>query len=307
MNLTSITRPFFRLQLLCIVALMACLVSEVGFAQTETNEENFRGKSLEENELIGVDSKTGDMIPMDLQFRNTDGVLTELGALFDGKQPVMLSFNYSDCPKLCSVQLQNMTETLRDVAKKFKVDDHFQMISISIDPNEQTVRLRETQEKYVRQYNHPGTEDGWHFMSGKRAAIKQLADACGFRYRYVAKQKYYSHPPVFILISPDGKIVRYIHGLNYKANTIEQALVEASEGKIGSPINWLSYGLGCYVYDESSGQYNFQSMLIMKIGGAFTVLTLLMTLIPYWFFSGNTEKAELTDETNSTKTMEPAT
>ena len=305
--LTSTTRPFVRLQF-CIVAVMACLTSQVCIAQNaQTNEDDFRSKKPEVSENIGVDSKTGDMIPMDLQFRSTDGVLTELGALFDGKQPVMLSFNYSDCPKLCSTQLQNMTETLRDVAKKFKVDDHFQMISISIDPNEQTVRLRETQEKYIKQYNHPGTEGGWHFMTGKQPEIKKLADACGFRYRYIARQKYYSHPPVFILISPEGKIVRYIHGLKYDANTIEQALIESSEGKIGSPINWLSYGLGCYVYDESSGQYNFQSMLIMKIGAAFTVLTLLVTLIPYWFFSGNSEKAESADETGSSNTMEPAT
>ena len=308
MNLFTLSiRPFLRLQQLCIVAVVACLASEIGTAQTKTNEDDFRSKKPEVSENIGVDSKTGDMIPMGLQFRDTDGVLTELGALFDGKQPVMLSFNYSDCPKLCSTQLRNMTETLRDVAAKFKVDDHFQMISISIDPNEQTVRLRETQEKYIKQYNHPGTEDGWHFMTGKQAEIKKLADACGFRYRYIARQKYYSHPPVFILISPEGKIVRYIHGLNYKSETIEQALVESAEGKIGSPINWLSYGLGCYVYDESSGQYNFQSMLIMKIGGAFTVLVLLMTLIPYWFFSSNSEESEVTDNNNSKTKVEPAT
>ena len=306
---TSTTRPFHRLQQLCIVAILACLMSETVIAQktTQTNEDDFRSKKPEVSENIGIDSMAGDTIPMGLQFRDTDGVLTELGALFDGKQPVMLSFNYSDCPKLCSTQLQNMTQTLRKVSEKFKVNDHFQMISISIDPNEQTVRLRETQEKYVKQYNQPGTEDGWHFMNGKQAEIKKLADACGFRYRYIARQKYYSHPPVFILLSPDGKIVRYIHGLSYDPNTIEQALVEAAEGKIGSPINWLSYGLGCYVYDESSGQYNFQSMLIMKIGGAFTVLTLLVTLIPYWFFSSGTEKSEPTDDTNNKTTVEPAT
>jgi len=229
-------------------------------------------------------------------------VLTEIGSLFDGKQPVMLSFNYSDCPKLCSTQLQNMTQTLREVARKFKIEEHFQMISISIDPNEQTVRLRETQDKYIKQYNQPGTEDGWHFMTGKQAAIKKLTDACGFRYRYIARQKYYSHPPVFILISPEGKIVRYIHGLNYKAATIEQALIESAEGKIGSPINWLSYGLGCYVYDENNGQYNFQSMLIMKIGAAITVIALLATLVPYWLFSSKAD-----DETDPTKVVEPAT
>ena len=281
---------------------MACLPSVVGANPPQTNEDEFRSKKPEVSENIGVDSMTGDMIPMGLQFRDTDGVLTELGSLFDGKQPVMLSFNYSDCPKLCSTQLKNMTQTLREVKKKFKVNDHFQMISISIDPNEQTVRLRETEDKYIKQYNEPGTEGGWHFMTGKQAEIKKLADACGFRYRYIARQKYYSHPPVFILISPQGKIVRYIHGLNYKAATIEQALVESAEGKIGSPINWLSYGLGCYVFDETSGQYNFQSMLIMKIGAAITVIALLVTLVPYWLFSSKTN-----NETNPTKTIEPAT
>ena len=281
---------------------MVCLPSVISADQPETNEDDFRNKKPEVSENIGVDSMTGDMIPMSLQFRDTDGVLTELGSLFDGKQPVMLSFNYSDCPKLCSTQLQNMTQTLRAVKKKFKVNDHFQMISISIDPNEQTVRLRETQEKYIKQYNEPGTEDGWHFMTGKQAEIKKLADACGFRYRYIASQKYYSHPPVFILISPEGKIVRYIHGLNYEVATIEQALIESAEGKIGSPINWLSYGLGCYVYDESSGQYNFQSMLIMKVGAAITVIALLATLVPYWLFSSKAD-----DETDPTKVVEPAT
>ena len=297
MKFTSTTRPFLRLQQFCIVAVMVCLSSVVGADQPETNEDNFRNKKPEVSENIGVDSMTGDMIPMGLQFRDTDGVLTELGSLFDGKQPVMLSFNYSDCPKLCSTQLQNMTQTLREVKKKFKVNEHFQMISISIDPNEQTVRLRETQDKYIKQYNEPGTEEGWHFMTGKQAEIKKLTDVCGFRYRYIARQKYYSHPPVFILVSPEGKIVRYIHGLNYKAATIEQALIESAEGKIGSPINWLSYGLGCYVYDEKNGQYNFQSMLIMKIGAAITVSVLLVSLVPYWLFSS---KANSTDETNTT-------
>ena len=302
MKFTSTTRPFLRLQQLCIVAVMVCLPSVISADQPETNEDDFRNKKPKVSENIGVDSMTGDMIPMSLQFRDTDGVLTELGSLFDGKQPVMLSFNYSDCPKLCSTQLQNMTQTLRAVKKKFKVNDHFQMISISIDPNEQTVRLRETEDKYIKQYNEPGTEDGWHFMTGKQAEIKKLADACGFRYRYIASQKYYSHPPVFILISPEGKIVRYIHGLNYEVATIEQALIESAEGKIGSPINWLSYGLGCYVYDESSGQYNFQSMMIMKIGAAITVIALLVTLVPYWLFSSKTD-----DETDPTKVVEPAT
>ena len=233
---------------------------------------------------IGVDSMTGKMVPLELTFRDTEQRLVELGTYFDGRRPVMLSFNYSDCPKLCSTQLQNMTQTLREVAKRFRVEDDFQVVSVSIDPNEQTVRSRATRDKFVSMYNQPGTEEGWHFLTGKKQDIDALADACGFRYKYIPAQKFYSHPPVFILISPEGKIVRYIHGLSYDADTMEQALIEAAAGKIGSPINLLSYGLGCFVYDEATGKYTFQAMAIMRIGGLITVFLLLITLGPYWFY-----------------------
>ena len=127
-------------------------------------------------------------------------------------------------------------------------------------------------------------------MTGDEDDIQLLADICGFRYKYVREQKLYSHPPVFILISPEGKIVRYIHGLNYDAGTIEQALVESAEGKIGSPINILNYGLGCFTFNESTGRYTFQAMAIMRIGGAFTAILLLGTLVPYWLFRRGTKK-----------------
>lgn len=271
------------MQLICMSISFVCLSALV-----QADEDNAESQKLDKPEVTentGVDENEGVIIPMDLMFRDTDGRLVELGSLFDGEQPVMLSFNYSNCPKLCSVQLENMTLTLREVAKRFKVDDDFQIISVSIDPNEQTVRLRETQDKYVNLYNKPGTENGWHFLNGERNAIARLADVCGFRYRYIARQKYYSHPPVFILLSPEGKIVRYIHGLKYDQATIEQALIEAAEGKIGSPINRLSYGMGCFIFDESTGQYTFQAMAIMRIGALVTVIVLVVSLVPYWLLS----------------------
>jgi protein SCO1/2 len=148
---------------------------------------------------------------------------------------------------------------------------------------EQTSRARQTKELYTQQYNKQGTEDGWHFLTGDRDEIVALADICGFRYKYVRDQKLYSHPPVFILISPKGKIVRYIHGLDYDPKTIELALIEAAEGKIGSPINILSYGIGCFTFDEATGKYSFQAMAIMRIGGAITAFLLVVMLVPYWF------------------------
>lgn len=231
---------------------------------------------------IGVDSHVGEILDMDVGFTDDHGNYIRIKDLLAPGRPLMLSFNYSNCPKLCSVQLENMVLALRDI--KFDIGKDFDLVSVSIDPLEQISRARSTKEKFMTIYNKPETAEGWHFLVGKEDMIKYLADTCGFRYKYVKRQKLYSHPPVFILISPKGKIVRYIHGLDYDSKTIEQALVEATEGKIGSPINWLSYSLGCYLFDETTGKYSFQAMVMMRLGGLATVVLLLGTLVPYWFF-----------------------
>ncbi|MEM7453045.1 MAG: SCO family protein [Planctomycetota bacterium] len=246
---------------------------------------------------IQINQRTGYTVDLDSFFYDENNHHVPLKRYFSEGQPVMLSFNYSNCPKLCSVQLENMILALRDV--DFKVGDDFQMVSISIDPLEQSSRAFETKEKYTKLYNKPGTEDGFHFMTGNRDEIEFMAEECGFGYKYVPEQKLYSHLPVFILLSPEGKIVRYIHGLDYDPVTIERALIEAAEGKIGSPINRISYGLGCFLFDESTGQYTFQVMALMRIGGALTVIALVGALVPYWFFKrGNKTQDKSQDKGN---------
>lgn len=284
---------------LCQLAVFAIAVSICATSSAQETEAPKKEKKTpygvnrtpEVAKNIGIDSQNGEFILKDITFTDEENRFVEMGRYFDGKQPVMLSFNYSNCPKLCSVQLENMVWALRQV--DFKVGQDFQMVSVSIDPLEQTSTSRKTKEKYTKQYNVKGSEDGFHFLTGKEKNIELLADICGFRYKYVKEQKLYSHPPVFILVSPEGKIVRYIHGLDYDPDTIEKALIESAEGKIGSPINLLAYGLGCFTYDPTSGKYTFQAMAIMRIGGIITVALLLITLVPYWFFRrGTTETDE---------------
>ena len=251
---------------------------------------------------IGVDSQIGAILDPDVSFTDDKGNFVRIKDLLALKRPLMLSFNYSDCPKLCSVQWENMSLALRDV--KFLIGQDFDVVSISIDPLEQVSRARAAKEKYMQYYNKPNTKDGWHFLVGKEDDIKYLTSLCGFRYKYIKRQKLYSHPPVFILISPEGKIVRYIHGLDYDPATIDQALIETAEGKIGSPINLLSYGLGCFLFDESTGKYTFQAMAIMRIGGLITVLGLVVTLVPYWFFNkSKTVKKQVKSEPPSLETI----
>jgi protein SCO1/2 len=235
-------------------------------------------------EGIGVESRLGESLDGGLGFHDAANNFIELGSLFDGRRPLILSFNYSNCPKLCSVQLQNLTQALRQV--DFTVGKEFQVVSVSIDPNEQSARAAETKDKFTTMYARPGTEDGWHFLTGEDATIRALAAQAGVKYKYLPDQKLFSHPPVLILVSPEGKLVRYLYGLDVKADTLKLALVEAAAGKIGSPVYFLTYITGCYAYNDMSGQYTMQAMSLMRLGGLVTIAGLVIGIVPYLFWRG---------------------
>lgn len=235
-----------------------------------------------EEEGTGVEPREGQMISPNWSFTDEQNRFVRMKDYFDGKRPIILSFNYSDCPKLCSVQLEKMALALRDV--QLFSDKDFQVISVCIDPTETPKRAREAKDKFTKYYNKPDYHGGWHFLTGSERQVRGLAEQCGVTYKYIPEQKLYSHPPVFLLISPEGKIVRYIYGLEYEPKTIRQALIEATEGKIGPSINRLEYLIGCYMYNDSTGQYTFQAMALMRIGGILTIVGLAIGLVPYWLF-----------------------
>lgn len=240
---------------------------------------------------IGVDdSNNGNVLEFNTAFRDHKNSLVRIGDLFDGTKPVIMSFNYSDCPKLCSVQLENMVDTLSQIDLKIGTD--FRMVSISIDPKETTQRAQQSLEIYTKRYNLSEARLGFHFLVGEESSIKQLTDEVGFKFKYIDRQKRFSHPPLFVIVSPKGKLVRYIHGLDYDPATMKLALVEAAEGRIGSPLNYASYGLGCFVFDEKAGKYTFQAMALMRGGALLTILALAFTLVPYWLLNkGNVKES----------------
>lgn len=275
------------------LVIVAILMSSLASAQIEEQVDPAKdpygvNKKPDVKVGTGVDSKEGDFVDLTTAFRDHKNNLARLGDFFNNGKPVILSFNYSDCPKLCSVQLENMVDTLKQI--EFKVGTDFEMVSITIDPTETPDRAKQNIDIYLKRYNLSEAKDGFHFLIGEEKNIRSVADEVGFKYKYVDSQKLYSHPPVFILISPEGKIVRYIHGLDYDPKTMRLALIEAAEGKIGSPINMASYGLGCFVFDETTGKYTFQAMALMRLGGFLTIAALAVTLIPYWFFRKGSAK-----------------
>lgn len=233
-------------------------------------------------EGIGVDQKVGDELPLTLDFDDDRNNQVFLDDLFDGEKPVLLSFNYSDCPKLCVVQLNNLASALQGISLKPGKDFH--IVSVSIDPNEQVAKLAQMKRNYVVSYGDLDSADGWHFLKGSRENIQQLAAACGFRYKYVPEQKIYSHPAAFIFCTPDGRIARYLDGLDGQLQaSLQPALVEAGEGKVGSVLDKFMYFSGCYVFDPETGKYSKSALAIMRIGAVCTLLALAVGLTPFWF------------------------
>jgi protein SCO1 len=234
-------------------------------------------------EGIGVDQKVGDRLPLDVIFDDDKGNRVLVSELFDGKRPVVLSFNYSNCPQLCIVQLNLLASALQQI--DYLPGEDFVVVSVGIDPNEQISRIAEVKRKFVAAYGKPSTADGIRFLRGNRDNIERLADACGYRYKYLPDQKQFSHPAAFIFCTPDGRIARYLDGLSGDLDkTLKPALVEAGEGRIGTIFDKFMYFSGCYMYDPATGKYASTVMGLVRIGGLITVLLLVVTLVPYWFF-----------------------
>lgn len=247
---------------------------------------NLLANEVRELDGLDVTEHLNDELPLRTVFKDDTGNAVRLGEYFDGSKPVILSLNYSNCPQLCQLQLNGLVDALQEMEGDAGRD--FQVVSISIDPSETTSKARETKQKYVKLYDRAGTGNGWHFLVGSGNSIASVAKATGFRYRYIPEKNEFAHPAVLMLCTPDGRISRYLYGIEFDVSTLRLSLVEASEGKIGKTVeHFLLY---CFDYDETSGRYAPVAVKIMKFGAGVTVACLLIGLVPYWVRSWRQSK-----------------
>jgi len=236
-----------------------------------------RDPKPKELENIGVDEHLDTQVPLDLRFRDEDGRSVTLREFFKQGKPVVLSLNYSNCPMLCNLQLTGLTKGLKRL--DWTSGEEFEVVSVSIDPAESSLRAAETRSRYLSLYGR--SERGWHFLVGKQASIRALTGAIGMRYQYVVERHEYAHPAVAVLCTPDGRISRYLYGIEFPEQTLRLSLVEASEGKIGSAGDQLL--LFCFHYDPLTGTYAPRAArLMMAVGGGLTVMTLAGGLLVLW-------------------------
>jgi protein SCO1/2 len=231
-------------------------------------------------ENVEVTEHLGANVPQSLGFKDEHGRPVKLQQYFDGKHPVILTFNYSNCPMLCSLMLNGLVAGLRDLG--YTPGKEFRVVTVSIDHEETPEHALKTQKRYLAEYGRPEAVNGWSFLTGTRENVDAYARALGFGYAYNEARKEYAHPSAMAVASPDGRIVRYLYGIEYPPSKLKLALLEAAEGKIGNPFDRLV--LYCFHYDATEGRYAPVAANVMRVGGAVSVV-LLATFLALLFYA----------------------
>jgi protein SCO1 len=227
---------------------------------------------------VAITEHLDAQLPLDLPFVSSDGRKVVLKDFFDGRRPVILTMNYSNCPMLCSLQLNGLVESMQKMT--WDLGTQYQVVTVSIDPLETPERAALTKQKYLRQYGRPQAVEGWNFLVGREENIKELAQTVGFGYVYVPEQKQFVHMAVLMICTPEGRVSRYLGGVKYDPQTLRLTLLEASQGKIGSVMDQVL--LYCFHYDADSHRYGPSAASFMRIGGVLTLVVLGGMLSVYW-------------------------
>ncbi|MGH9718000.1 MAG: SCO family protein [Candidatus Acidiferrales bacterium] len=254
-----------RFSLLGVILAATLMVPSVSRAQFMTSENI--GVHPDLLKQVRFDEELNHTIPLNLTFRDEHGQTVRLGQYF-GTKPVILTLNYYTCPMLCTQVLNGLDRALENIKPTLGKD--FNVVTVSIDPNDTPVLAAAKQAMYTGMYGRPGAENGWNFLVGKESQIKQLADAVGFHYAYDPGSKQFAHAAGIMVLTPQGKLSNYFYGVQYKERDLRLALDQASEGKIGSPVDHVL--LYCYHYDPHTGKYGLLISRVIKIAGGLTVL-----------------------------------
>jgi protein SCO1/2 len=218
---------------------------------------------------IGFEQRLGESIPLDVVFRDELGEAVRLGEYFDTK-PVILVLAYYECPMLCGLVRDGLAQSLRTLA--FAVGEQYVVITVSVNPRDTPAHAIAKKVQTLRSYARPGASEGWHFLTGEEASIRQLTQAVGFQYAYDAANGQFAHAAGLVVLTARGEIARYLYGLEFAPKDVRLALIEAAAGQIGSPMDQLV--LFCYQYDPATGQYGLVIMNVLRLAGLMTVVVL---------------------------------
>lgn len=239
---------------------------------------------------VGVDEKLGAVVPTSITFTNENGDKVALADFLGHDRPVILWLGYYECPMLCDKMSAGMVDAVKGI--KLDAGKEFSILNVSIDPNESAGLARAKKATYLKELGQPGNAAAWNLLTGSPESIKALADSVGYKFKKVVtngkdgEETQYAHPAVLMILSPEGKVTRYLYplakeGVQFDPRTMQLSLIEASEGRVGSVVDRVI--LTCLHYDPKVGQYTYVAVRLMQWAGALTVLLMAAILFPIWF------------------------
>lgn len=241
---------------------LAVGVAVVGFAQEPISTAEILNRAK-------LTPRLGNTVPPDLPFEDSDGGEVSIGECFAGR-PIALHLIYFGCPMLCRMSRDNFLESLDQL--KLTVGEDFDVVTVSFDPREDSSLAARVKDRVVSQYQRPGSADGWRFLTGEKTSIDALCESVGFRYAWNEITGQYAHGAGLFVLTGDGKVSRFLGGVKYAPRDLRLAIVEASEGDIGTAAD--EFLLLCYMYDPTEGRYGFAIITALRSLGLATVLVL---------------------------------
>ena len=223
---------------------------------------------------IGFDQNIGQRLPLDTTVRDEDGRMVRIGDYF-GARPVVLIFAYYNCPMLCTQVINGLASAVGVLSLTPGHD--FDVITLSFDPRDTPAAATTKKAAFLERYGRAGAASGAHFLTANQASIDRLTKAAGFRYVWDVQTQQFAHPTGIIVLTPDGRLARYLFGIEYGPRDLRLAIVEASAGKVGTAVDTLL--LYCYHYDPMTGRYGLAIMRTLRIAGGATVLALGMFIV----------------------------
>jgi protein SCO1 len=223
---------------------------------------------------VGFDQKLGATVPLDIPLRDEAGTAVHLRDYF-GRKPVVLNLVYYDCPMLCNVSMTGLGSALEVLTLEPARD--FEIVTVSFDPKEGPAEASARKKRQLERYKRPGAAEGWHFLTGDQPSLHALTQAVGFRYVWDQASGQFAHPAGVVVLTPEGRIARYLFGIEYAPRDLRLALVEASAGRVGTAVDQVF--LYCFQYDPSTGRYSAAILRIVRGAAILTVLALVSFIL----------------------------
>src|SRR6202162_534981 len=255
------------------IATIAALLVSGGIARSQAVPSNVGISSTTmpaQLQNVGFDPQLNAQMPLDLPFVDENGRNVQLRDYFKQK-PVVLAFVYYGCPMLCNQVEQGVVGSLRMLS--FTPGRDYEVVFVSFDPREFADMAAQKKKSAMEHFRRPETASGWHFLTGTKESIDVATKAANFRYSFDTKNNLFAHASGIMLLTPDGRISRYFYGVEYPGRDMRLGLVDASAGKIGTPVDRAL--LFCYQYDPSSATYSASILKIIRLGGILTVLCIV--------------------------------